>query len=149
MQMPYVIRETEEYYPLSVLFHESGMEVEINKVPPAGMVKMWRLEDAKTGELISAVTLQIRDGVYTLGDLAVREDYRSEGYGKLMQNVVFDEARKMGIKELWGSAKVPEYYYRFGWEKMDWDASPRVAVNCHNCRKRGTECFPAILRIML
>jgi len=122
------------------------MEVQISETPPGGIVKMWRLEDALTGELISAVTLEIRDHVYTLGDLAVREDHRNEGYGRIMQNVVFDEARKMGIKELWGSAKVPAYYYPFGWERMDWDSSPKVAVNCHGCSRRGISCFPEILR---
>ncbi|MDO5423673.1 MAG: L-serine ammonia-lyase, iron-sulfur-dependent, subunit alpha [Eubacteriales bacterium] len=66
------LKETDEYYPLSVLFHESGMEIEVSDIPPEGMVKMWRLEDKETGEVIAAVTLQIRDHVYTPGDLAVR-----------------------------------------------------------------------------
>jgi len=149
MSLSYVIKETEEYYPLSVLFHESGMEIEISEAPPEGIVKMWRLENRETGELIAAATLQIRDQVYTLGDLAVREDHRGEGYGKLIQEVVFDAARKIGIKEIWGSAKVPDYYYRLGWQKMDWDGSPKVAVNCHNCGRRGKTCFPAIIRMAL
>ena len=100
MSAAYSIKEIDEYYPLSVLFHESGMEIEISSTPPEGMVKMWRLEDRETGELIAAATLQIRDHVYTLGDLAVREDHRSEGYGKIMQRIVFDAARKMGIREI-------------------------------------------------
>lgn len=149
MALSYVIKETNNYYPLSVLFHESGMEIEVSETPPAGMVKMWRMEDAATGELIAAVTLQIRDHVYTLGDLAVRQDHRSEGYGKIMQSVVFEAAREMGVKELWGSAKVPDYYYRLGWERMDWDTSPQVAVNCHTCSRRGKECFPQIIRMTL
>ncbi|MCD8016789.1 MAG: DUF401 family protein [Oscillospiraceae bacterium] len=66
------------------------------------------------GELIAAATLQIRDGVYTLGDIAVREEHRSRGFGKQMQRVVFDEARRLGVTELWASAKVPDYYYRLG-----------------------------------
>ena len=150
MVLPYVIKETEDYYPLSVLFHESGMEIEISETPPEGMVKMWRMEDAATGELIAAVTLQIRDSVYTLGDLAVRQDHRNKGYGKIMQNVVFDEARKMGIKELWGSTKVPDYYYRLGWERMDRDTSPQVAAaSCHTCSRRGKQCFPQVIRMIL
>lgn len=99
--------------------------------------------------MIAAVTLEIRDHVYTLDDLAVRQDYRSEGYGELMQNVVFDEARRMGIQKIWGSAKAPDYYYRFGWERMDWDTAPKVAVNCHRCERRRKTCFPEILRLIL
>ncbi|MCD8116995.1 MAG: GNAT family N-acetyltransferase [Oscillospiraceae bacterium] len=149
MSQSYIIQETEQYYPLSVLFHDSGMEIEVSDTPPSGMVKMWRMDDAESGELISAATLQIRDGVYTLGDIAVREDHRSEGLGKRMQKVVFDEARSMGVKELWGSAKVPDYYYRLGWKKMDWDSSPKVGVNCHTCTRRGKSCFPAIIKMDL
>ncbi len=125
------------------------MEIEISDTPPEGMVNMWRLEDKETGELIAAVTLQVRDHVYTLGDLAVRGDHHSEGYGKIMQQVVFDAAKKLGIKEIWGSAKVPEYYYRLGWQQMDWNVSPKVAVNCLACARRGTSCFPVIIKMSL
>lgn len=149
MAPPYIIRETQDFYPLSVLCHESGMEVEIGETPPDGTVKMWRMEDAETGELIAAVTLQIRDRVHVLGTLAVRQDRRHQGCGKAMQAAVFEEARRMGIKEIWGSAKVPDYYYHLGWEPMDWDASPRVGVSCQTCHRRGRECFPAIIKMTL
>lgn len=149
MALPYVIRETRDFYPLSVLCHESGMEIEPGGTPPDGTVKMWRMEDPETGELIAAVTLQIRDHVYVLGTLAVRRDRRNQGLGKAMQAFVFEEARKMGIKEIWGSAKVPDYYYRLGWERMDWDASPRVGLSCQTCVRRGRECFPAIIKMTL
>lgn len=148
-KIPYKVCETEECYPLSVLFHDSGMEVEVSEIPPDGIVKMWRLDDAESGELIAAATLQIRDGVYTLGDIAVREEHRSRGFGKQMQRVVFDEARRLGVTELWASAKVPDYYYRLGWEKMNWDTSPKVGVNCHTCNRREKSCFPAIIRMQL
>ena len=149
MALSYVISETENFYPLSVLCHESGMEIEIGENPPDGTIKMWRMDDVKTGELIASVTLQIRDHVYTLGTLAVRQDRRNEGFGKAMQAVVFEEARRIGIKEIWGSAKVPDYYYRLGWERMDWDTSPKVGVSCQSCASRGRQCFPAIIKMAL
>ena len=149
MMKPYTIRETTDFYPLSVLFHDCGMEIEITHDSPLGAVKMWRLEDRETGELLAAVTMEIRDGVYVLGSLGVRPDQQRTGYGKIMQNVVFDEARKMGLSELWGSAKVPDYYYPIGWKRMDWDSSPRIAVHCHDCSHRGKTCFPEILKIEL
>lgn len=145
----YIIKETDNYYPLSVLFDELGMKIPVSETAPEGTVKMWRLEDAATGELRATTTMQIRDGVYVLGQLAVKEEYQSRGYGRILQAIVFDEARKMGLTELWGNAKIPEYYYPFGWEKMDWDASPRIALTCHECSKRGTDCFPEILRKVL
>jgi len=145
--MACVIKETGDYYPLSVLFQDSGMEIAPSHTPPAGLVKMWRLEDG--GALLAAVTLEIRDGAAVLGRLGVRPDCQRQGYGKLLQKVVFEEARKMGLTELWGCAKVPDYYCRLGWERQDWDRSPRIAAPCENCPRRGKTCFPTVIRIQL
>ena len=67
----YIIRETEDFLSLSTLFHESGMGVTIEERMPDRIIKMWRMDDALTGELIAAVTFEIRDGAYSLGDIAV------------------------------------------------------------------------------
>ena len=147
--MGYVIRETEDYFPISVLCHESGMEVEIGHAPAEHMVKMWRMDDAGTGRMLACATLQIRDGVYVLGNLVVREDRRGEGLGKRMQQAVFDEARRLGAREIWGSAKVPTYYDKLGWERMDWESSPDVAECCKKCPRRGDTCSPAVIRMAL
>lgn len=146
MPAAYRIQETNDFYPLSLLFRDSGMEIQPSHEPPAGLIKMWRLEDAGTGELLAAVTMETRDGVPVLGDLGVRPDLQRTGCGKLLQEVVFDEARRMGIRTLWGSAKVPDYYCRLGWERVDWDSAPRIAVNCDGCTRRGDTCHPAILK---
>lgn len=147
--MAHVVREADDYYPLSLLFRDSGMEIEPSHTPPEGLVKMWRLEDGDNGALLAAVTLERRDGAAVLGRLGVRPDCQRRGYGKLLQGVVFREARGMGLTELWGCAKVPDYYCRLGWERRDWDASPRIAVPCQNCPRRGKACFPAVIRIGL
>ena len=69
----YIIRETDDFLSLSTLFHESGMGVNIEERMPDRVIKMWRMDNARTGELMAAVTLEIRDGAYSLGDIAVRD----------------------------------------------------------------------------
>ena len=145
----YVIRETEDFLALSTLFHDSGMGVRIEDRMPERILKMWRMDDVRTGELIAAATLEVRDGVYSLGDIAVREDVRHKGYGLVMQRVVFREARSCGIKELWACAKEPAYYLHSGWQKMIWDASPRIAVYCDSCGRRSKDCHPEIMKYTL
>ncbi|MBO4894721.1 MAG: GNAT family N-acetyltransferase [Clostridia bacterium] len=145
----YIIRETEDFLALSTLFNESGMGVKIEERMPDRIIKMWRMDDPVTGELMAASTLEKRDGVYSLGDIAVRNDLHRKGYGKVMQRVVFDEAKSRGIKELWACAKEPAYYLHSGWEKMVWDESPNIAVYCTSCGKRGTTCHPEIMRYTL
>lgn len=142
----YIIRETTDFLSLSTLFHESGMGVTIEERMPDRIVKMWRMDDAQSGRLLAAVTLEIRDGVYSLGDIAVRNDVQAKGYGKIMQSVVFDEAKKLNIKEIWACAKEPEYYIHCGWEQMEWEESPNIAVYCSACSKRGTVCHPKIMK---
>ena len=70
----YIIRETNDFLALSTLFHESGMGVAIEERVPDRVIKMWRMDDPQTGELMAASTFEMRDGVYTLGDIAVRSD---------------------------------------------------------------------------
>ena len=146
---PYIIYTTEDFYPLTVFFHQCGLEVKPGAPRPEKLVKMWRMEDQDNGELLGAAILEIRDNVYTLADLGVREDQRNKGYGKVLQNTVFDEARRLGVKELGGVAKVPSYYYPLGWEEVDWDTAPKIAIKCDGCRQRGVECDPVVLKIEL
>ena len=52
--MNYRISETEDYYPISVLCSECGLEVEPSKEAPDHNLKMWKCEDEDTGELLAA-----------------------------------------------------------------------------------------------
>lgn len=145
----YIIRKTEDFLSLSTLFHESGMGVNIEERMPDRIIKMWRMDDSSTGKLMAAVTLEIRGGVYSLGDIAVHKDAQSKGYGKILQSVVFDEAKKLGVKEIWACAKEPDYYIHCGWEQMKWEESPNIAVYCSTCSKRGNSCHPEIMKYTL
>lgn len=58
----YIIRETEDFLSLSTLFHESGMGVSIEERMPDRVIKMWRMDDPKTGVLMAASTLEIHIG---------------------------------------------------------------------------------------
>lgn len=142
----YIIRETEDFLSLSTLFHESGMGVNIEERMPDRVIKMWRMDNVLTGKLMAAVTLELRGGAYSLGDLAVSNDVQAKGYGRIMQSVVFDEAKKRGIKEIWACAKEPDYYVHCGWERMRWEDSPNIAVYCSTCKKRGSLCHPEIMK---
>lgn len=145
----YIIRETEDFLALSTLFSESGMGVRIEERMPDRIITMWRMDDPVTGDLMAASTLEIRDGVYSLGDIAVRSDLHRRGYGRVMQRVVFDRARILGASEIWACAKEPDYYKRCGWTAVDWETAPKIALYCASCGKRGTLCRPEIMRYEL
>ena len=79
--MNYRISETEDYYPISVLCSECGLEVEPSKEAPEHNLKMWKCEDKDTGELLAAAVAGYRDGCYVLEQLAVKKEYRNEHMG--------------------------------------------------------------------
>ena len=145
----YIVKETTDFLALSTLFHSSGMGVKIEERMPERILKMWRMDDRQTGELMAAVTLEVRDGAYALGDIAVRGDLHRQGYGKVMLDAVFEEARALGIKEVWACAKEPTFYMHNGWQKMNWDESPKIAVYCAECPRRDVDCHPQIMHYTL
>jgi len=147
--IPYVITETDDYYPISEFLAENDVEVKVSETPAAETLRMWRVEEPKTRKIMAAVILQIRDGVYCVGGIAVGEKYRSYGLGKVLLELVMNGAREEGAKYLWASAKAPGYYKKNGWETMNWETSPRVAIHCPSCSRRGRTCFPEIMRIKL
>ena len=146
--MAYVIKETDNWRPLSELFNEMQLEVEIGDTPPRSMRKMWRLEDEETGELMGGATLQFKKEVFALGSLAVRKEANGGGWGEQLLDKVYEETKAEGGDSVWACARIPEYYYKLGWEEMDPDTAPKI-FNCQYCDRFRVVCHPAIVRKML
>ena len=138
------ITETSDYYALTVLFKACGLDVTVEEQPPEGVLKMWRCT-AGEGELLGGAVLQYKDGRYILKDLAVKDGWRREGIGKALMRTVLKEAKICGAKEIWGCAKVPEYYTAKGWETVP-DADAPVISDCQQCEQYLKICFPQIIR---
>ena len=149
MAYKYIIKETNDYYPLSVLLNTSGLGIDIQKDNPPGIIKMWRMEVIDTGELAGTIIFQNRNGTPCLGGLAVGLKYRNDGCGSVLQNLLFSEAKKLGYREIWTCAKLPGYYERFGWIAEDWDSSPNIAIWCPKCAKFNVSCHPKKMRKVL
>lgn len=145
----YIIVETDDFNSILPLIKENGMGGEIDDEMPERIIKIWRMEEPQTGNLMAASTLEIRDGVYTLGKLAVRPDLHMMGYGRIMQSLVIDEAKKRHISQLWVCAKEPDYYLHNGWKIADWDSSPNIAIHCKACNKFAADCSPKKMRFFL
>ena len=65
----YRIVETQDYYPVSVMCHECGLEVEPSQTAPGYVQKMWKCEDTDTGEMVAAAVTAFRDGCHVLENL--------------------------------------------------------------------------------
>ena len=137
--------KTNDWLKLSKFFNENGLEIEISDKVPKEKLEMWKIEEQNSGRILAAVSLEIRDGCFVLGDLAVAKDVRKTGYGKLLHDMMLEHAKDRGATEIWGCAKVPEYYYQYGWEEMDRETSPKIS-GCKECPQFNNTCFPSIIR---
>lgn len=111
----YSIRETQDFYPLSLLYQESGLEVTPGHTPPQGTLSMLRCEDSETGELVAAATLQRRAGHFVLAHLAVVSHLQGGGLGSQLLASAEHHAKQLGARELWLVGKVPGFYARYQW----------------------------------
>ena len=137
------IKETNEYYPLSVLFRDSGLEVKPSETAPETARKLWRYDDDQG--LAGACQFGIRSGHCCLECLAVRDDVRKTGIGQKLLALAEKEAMALGGKEIWLVGKVPEYYEQFGWVRVDRAEAPAIS-KCMTCEQFQVDCFPSIMK---
>ena len=140
----YQIVPTQFFYPLSQLYHDSGLEVTPSQEAPEGTLALWRCDDPETGALLGAATLQMRAGHFVLAHLAVAEGHRGQGLGAELLAVAETQAARLGAKTLWLVGKVPEYYRQFHWQEVPRDQAPPIS-RCLTCEQFQVDCFPSVM----
>ena len=141
-----VMKRTMDYYKLVPLFIKSGLEIHESDPVPAGLVTCFELVGEETGELIGASGLVHHKGLFIIRCIAVEEVYRGNGYGRQLVEIVLDEAKKLGAKEAWLTAKIPKFYEKFGFEVIDRSVAPRIS-NCQECPQFHNGCESEIMRV--
>lgn len=93
----------------------------------------------KTGALLASAALKRHDMEsfpqyeYWLGDVFVLPEYRGMGLGKLLVQYCIDQAKGLGIKQLYlYTPDVQKVYEAFGWYeiKQHWHNGETVSVMC-------------------
>lgn len=141
----YSIQETQDFYPLSLLYQERGLEVTPSHTPPQGTLFMLRCEDSETGELAAAATLQRRAGHFVLAHLAVASHLQGSGLGSQLLASAERHARQLGARELWLVGKVPGFYARYHWLTVPREMAPPIS-RCLTCPQFQVDCFPSIMK---
>lgn len=88
-------------------------------------------------EVIGCVALHIMwSDLAEIRSLAVREDRQVRGVGSLLVKLCIDEARRLGLKIVFGLTYKPGFFEKLGFQQADVMTLPRKVWNeCYRCPK--------------
>ena len=138
------IIDTMDYGSLVDLFVKSGLEIHPDDPVPDGLVTCFRLEDEITGERYGAAGLCFDAEEYILRCVAVEEAQRGRGYGIRLVDAVMKKAEEMGAVRIWLTAKVPEFYKKFGFRIVKREDAPFQA-KCIECPQYHNGCDSEVM----
>ena len=139
-----MIRKTMDYGSMVDLFVRSGLEIDPEEPAPEGLVTCFELLD-EAGVRQAAGGLCYDNGEYILRCVAVEEGQRGKGYGMQMVRSIMVEAEGLGAKVIWLTAKVPEFYRKFGFQVVPREEAPFV-TKCGECPQYHNGCESEVMR---
>ncbi len=138
---PEIVR-TEDLEEMKRLGEKAGWEPEDG--PLNGVVVAYGCFDQ--GRMIGCAALQVIKGEHFLEYVAVESSMRGRGLGAALVARIEDEARALGLKELWAKARLPGFYERLGYTVYRTGARGAKSVkDCEKCPQYHTTCFPALV----
>lgn len=143
-----MLRKTMDYEALVDLFVRAGLEISPKDPRPEGFLTCFELLDETSGRRIGASGICWDHSEYILRCVAVEEEFRGKGYGSQLVRAVMDEAGRRGAKRLWLTAKVPEFYKRFGFQVVPMEKAPFV-TKCIECPQYHNGCDSEVMVLCL
>lgn len=138
-----MIKKTMDYESMVDLFVRSGLEIDPQEPAPGGLVTCFELLD-ESGIRQAAGGLCYDKGEYILRCVAVEEDRRGKGYGMQMVRRIMEEAGALGAKNIWLTAKVPEFYRKFGFRAVPREEAP-FETKCGECPQYHNGCESEVM----
>lgn len=131
--------EPDEYPEIERIFEAQGLE---NNRTGVKVLKGYSVE--VLDRLIGGAEVMLQDGEYTFS-VAVNDDFKGQGIGKSLFQMVEKEIRNLGAQRILIQAKVPTYWSKFGFvEVLDRNDAPKT-FRCDDCPQYGKVCFPKIM----
>jgi N-acetylglutamate synthase-like GNAT family acetyltransferase len=128
----------DEYPEIERIFVAQGLE---NNKSGVEVFKGYSVE--AFDKRIGGAQVMLQDGEYTFS-VAVDDDFKGQGIGNSLFQIVKKEIRGLGAKRIMIQAKVPAYWSKFGFAEIDpYDASEKF--RCDDCPQYGKDCFPKIM----
>lgn len=137
-----VIRVTDDLDAVRTLCVQAGLDMQDG--PLDGIVVAY---GAYAGErFVGCATMQSLEGGRFLEYVAVDAGFRNRGIGAMLVARIEEEARAMGMRELWAKARAPGFYQRIGYRVLgDGERGPKNLDTCRDCPQFRRDCFPVIV----
>jgi amino-acid N-acetyltransferase len=96
----------------------------------------------ENGQIVGCGALHVLwEDLAEIRSLAVFEERRNSGLGRLMVNHMLDEAREIGLPIVFALTYVPGFFEKIGFRLIDKDELPRkIWVDCIDCIKFPNNC---------
>ncbi len=139
--------EFEKSYDHNALYdfyRENGLEVsnDISKQDNAVL----SLVNIEENNILAAATLSKRNGNFILDYVAVFDALRGKNYGKKLVFEILNNAKEMGAKEVFISAKNHGFFKALGFK----DGTPKnldLNADCLDCEQYMNGCRPVVMKI--
>ena len=97
-------------------------------------------------DLMGCAALKQEGGRYAVEWLAVSEDLRRKGVGRMLVAAVEAEARMRGAERIWALARAPRFFEGIGFRvTTSGESGEPMMSNCMLCSQYQRSCFPAIV----
>jgi len=108
----------------------------------------WVVEE--DGKVIGCAALKIvwKD-LGEIRSLAISKKHQGKGYGRMIVKQLLEEAELLGLKKVFSLTYVPEFFERFGFERIVKSKLPhKVWSDCINCPKFPRCDETALLKVL-
>lgn len=148
--MNYRIVKSMNYDDTIPLCAEAGLEMKPDEKAPDGLMATFQIfDDSKDGKLIACGSLAYEHGQNLIRAVAVDEEYRGTGLGRVIVEHLLEEARSRELAVLMLTAKVAGFYKKFGFEIVPREEAPEGFTDCIGCPRFHNGCDSEIMRLVL
>ncbi len=91
----------------------------------------------KKGKIIGCGALKIIwKNLAEIRSIAIRKNFQKKGYGRKLVESLLEEAEQLDIKKVFVLTYIPEFFEKFGFEKIIKSKLPhKIWIDCINCPK--------------
>ncbi len=101
-------------------------------------IKEYVVAEDADGEIVGTASLKVYSTqLAEIAGLAVRDDQQGRGVGRALVESVADDARALGLREVFGLTRKPMFFLRLGFRATEKEQFPlKVWADCARCPRQ-------------